>query len=196
MRSALPLRERKRLQKRSEILQAGRMLLASKGIAGVTVEEVSDLACVSKPTFYTHFDSKDDLLAHVAAGYMGRVLEFLDSLEKGISPEEKFACLARHLVKVRFGDGGPRFGPDPLPSRLLQHPAVKEAEAQLFERLDGLFSELAEKGLAPPGVPLQALTQAWVSLVRDVRYEAMLREGFLSLDELAEAWIHLFVRVP
>ena len=59
-------RER-RARTRSQILEAGAMLLAERPLAAVTVDSVVEAAGVAKGTFYYHFQSMDELAAAVGA---------------------------------------------------------------------------------------------------------------------------------
>jgi TetR/AcrR family transcriptional regulator, transcriptional repressor for nem operon len=49
-------------QRRADLLEAGRALFLSKGVAATSLEEITSRAGVSKGLFYTYFQSKDDLL--------------------------------------------------------------------------------------------------------------------------------------
>jgi AcrR family transcriptional regulator len=59
-------RER-RARTRGQLVQAAHVLLASRPIASVTVEDVTDLAGTSKGAFYSHFRGLEDLWGAVAA---------------------------------------------------------------------------------------------------------------------------------
>jgi TetR/AcrR family transcriptional regulator, transcriptional repressor for nem operon len=49
-------------QRRADLLEAGRTLFLSKGVAATSLEDITSRAGVSKGLFYTYFQSKDDLL--------------------------------------------------------------------------------------------------------------------------------------
>lgn len=194
MEKKAPLRERKRLEMRRRIVAVAVELLCSVGMAEFTLDEVAERANITKPTIYTHFESKDDLMGYVAAALMSRARENFESLDSGLPPEVKLATIAKRLVLYRFGKSGPKLGPESIPPGIFLHPAALEEEKKLFMNLEKIFAELTEKGMAPKGVPVSILAQAWVSLIRDVRYERLLKEGHFSVEELAQAWISLFVR--
>lgn len=56
-------RTRRRESTRARILSAAAEVFYQKGIAPVNMDEVAEVAQVSKPTLYSHFRSKDDLVA-------------------------------------------------------------------------------------------------------------------------------------
>jgi TetR/AcrR family transcriptional regulator, transcriptional repressor for nem operon len=49
-------------QRRADLLEAGRTLFLSKGVAATSLEDITRGAGVSKGLFYLYFQSKDDLL--------------------------------------------------------------------------------------------------------------------------------------
>ena len=61
--AALPRRERERHMRRSEMLRAARQLLAEKGFAGATLEEIAHRAEFGKGTLYNYFPGgKEEIL--------------------------------------------------------------------------------------------------------------------------------------
>jgi AcrR family transcriptional regulator len=49
-------------QRRADLLEAGRTLFLTKGVAAASLEDITSRAGVSKGLFYLYFRSKDDLL--------------------------------------------------------------------------------------------------------------------------------------
>jgi len=49
-------------ERRADLLEAGRTLFLSKGVAATSLEDITSRAGVSKGLFYLYFQSKDDLL--------------------------------------------------------------------------------------------------------------------------------------
>ena len=56
------LREKKRASTRESLLEAARKLFVVHGYDFTTVDQIAENAMVSKPTYYTHFRSKEDIL--------------------------------------------------------------------------------------------------------------------------------------
>jgi TetR/AcrR family transcriptional regulator len=61
-KTELSRRERERLRHRDEILQAARLIVAKKGIDGLTIEEIARKAEFAVGSIYRYFASKEDLL--------------------------------------------------------------------------------------------------------------------------------------
>lgn len=62
--SATPsLAERKRVAMRQRIATAAAQLVASRGLAGATVDRIADTADIGRATFFRYFNSKEDAVA-------------------------------------------------------------------------------------------------------------------------------------
>lgn len=57
--------ERQRLRTRRLLLDAGRTLIAAKGVAGLRIQEITEEADVALGSFYNYFQSKEELLEAV-----------------------------------------------------------------------------------------------------------------------------------
>ena len=53
------------VQRRSQLIDVGRGLIAARGLDGTTIEEIAACAGVSKPVIYEHFGSKEGLYTQV-----------------------------------------------------------------------------------------------------------------------------------
>lgn len=79
------LREKKKASTKESLLNAAEKLFRERGYGDTTVDQIAELAQVSKVTFYGYFKAKDDLLI----GLHNRVLE--SALERINQPEHKNA---------------------------------------------------------------------------------------------------------
>jgi AcrR family transcriptional regulator len=57
--------ERQRLRTRRLLLDAGRTLIAAKGVAGLRIQDITEEADVALGSFYNYFQSKEELLEAV-----------------------------------------------------------------------------------------------------------------------------------
>jgi AcrR family transcriptional regulator len=57
--------KRRHAQSFENLVQAGLAVIGQRGLYETTVEHITEAADVGKGTFYAHFDSKEDLIAHL-----------------------------------------------------------------------------------------------------------------------------------
>jgi AcrR family transcriptional regulator len=70
-------------ERREQLLDVGRALLAAKGYDGTSIEEIAQRAGVSKPVVYEHFGGKEGLYAVVVDREMDRLLTRMTSTLSG-----------------------------------------------------------------------------------------------------------------
>jgi AcrR family transcriptional regulator len=86
-------------QRREQLLDVGRALLAAKGFDGTSIEEIAHRAGVSKPVVYEHFGGKERLYAIVVDQEMDRLLNRITSaLTGGTHPRELLERAATALL--------------------------------------------------------------------------------------------------
>jgi AcrR family transcriptional regulator len=66
-------------QRRQQLLDVARTLLAEKGFDATSVEEIAHRAAVSKPVVYAHFGGKEGIYAVVVDREMRHLLEKIES---------------------------------------------------------------------------------------------------------------------
>lgn len=84
-RNTAPQLSARRTQTRQRLMEAAVQVFAEKGIAGATVEELSEAAGFTRGAFYSNFDSKDELcfalMRSVAASALAAVETALAGIE-------------------------------------------------------------------------------------------------------------------
>jgi AcrR family transcriptional regulator len=95
------LRQRRRELLREEILEATHMLMAERGYAATSMDELAARVGVSKPTLYNQFPTKEDLVAAMAAKLFERVFADL-AAAPGQSPFERLLALLHTVVRIQL----------------------------------------------------------------------------------------------
>lgn len=89
-RAVLPLsvgrRERRAAETRVRLFRCTLKLIAQRGLANVTVEDITEAADVGKGTFFNYFASKDHVLGVMAEIQLGRVHEAAVKAAEGRFP--------------------------------------------------------------------------------------------------------------
>ncbi len=105
---ALPITERGRSTRR-RIVSAAREVVAEKGAAGASLDEVGALASASRSQLYHYFDDKDDLLRAVAEATNDIVIDGQRDLFAGLNTWDGLVRWTDFLVGLqeqRGGEGG------------------------------------------------------------------------------------------
>jgi AcrR family transcriptional regulator len=89
------LRERKKRRTRDALSTAAITLFLERGFDNVSVAEIAAAAEVSKPTLFTYFASKEDLVLHRIADHEGEAARVVRDRPAGTSP---LAALEAHVV--------------------------------------------------------------------------------------------------
>jgi TetR/AcrR family transcriptional regulator, transcriptional repressor for nem operon len=87
-------------QRRADLLEAGRALFTSKGVAATSMEDITSRAGVSKGLFYLYFRSKDDLLQALQDQFSA---ELADRLRAATDPVGDWGARLDACVEVIFG---------------------------------------------------------------------------------------------
>ncbi|SNQ52211.1 TetR family transcriptional regulator [Frankia canadensis] len=90
------LRERRKQRTRDALSAAAIALFLERGFDDVSVAEIAAAAEVSKPTLFTYFPSKEDLVLHRVADHQGEQARMVRRRAPGESP---LAALERHFVE-------------------------------------------------------------------------------------------------
>ena len=82
MEEKVTRQKRKKNKTHKSIMHAAKYLFDQKGINNVTVDEISELADISRSTFFTHFNSIDDLLIEIANQEIEDLIEVVSKEQK------------------------------------------------------------------------------------------------------------------
>ena len=119
IQKAAPLRsrrERKKLETRATILAAARKCFSRKSVNDTRLEEIADLADVSRGTLFNYFPSKTDLVVAILAENNQIFVEMIRSING------KYSSLAERLEHI-FVDSGQRLIEAAVLTRRLLEPS-------------------------------------------------------------------------
>lgn len=95
----LSRRERKKIESRARILKAARALFQGKGYDNTSIEEIAEMADVSKSTFFNYFPTKESLLDGIAADEVEEIEHLIEADLVGVeSPVEKIRIALKHFA--------------------------------------------------------------------------------------------------
>ena len=93
---------RKGEEKRQELLNAAEKLFCAKGYEGTSVQDILNVAEMSKGGFYHHFASKEDVIKALCARRAERALAYTeDALSKAESSMGRINAVLRGFMPLR-----------------------------------------------------------------------------------------------
>lgn len=95
------LRERRKALLRDEILEATHQLMAERGYAAMSMDDLAARVGVSKPTLYNQFPTKDDLVAAMAMQLIERTFSHV-AAESTASPLERLLRFLHTSVSLQI----------------------------------------------------------------------------------------------
>ena len=97
--TATDRKQRRKEQRRAEIIDAAEKLFYQKGFDGVTMDEIADAVELSKGSLYVYFRSKDSLFfAIVDRVHRDYYRQFMENLDESASGGEQIRSMIRCLV--------------------------------------------------------------------------------------------------
>jgi AcrR family transcriptional regulator len=156
------LRERREQMLLESITDAAKALMAEKGYAGMSVEELATRAGISKPTLYSRFPGgKDEIVVNIVVSHMQRMIGALTAAP-GESPLRQLTHFLRRALEIQCDDGGaPLRIITPELIHLLQ---TNEACNAIMRHVDatviGLFKQAQAQGEIDPS--LDPVTLSWL----------------------------------
>lgn len=91
-------RERRREETSQRLLDAAVRLFASRGIAGTTVEEITEAADVGKGTFFNYFPSKEHVLIALAQRQVGKIAAAASHIDPKVSIRDQIRAVVHQLA--------------------------------------------------------------------------------------------------
>jgi AcrR family transcriptional regulator len=77
--------DRRRIRTRAALLSAGRALLATRDIDGISIDEIVAAADVAKGSFYNHFGDKDAFAREIGGAVRRQVEQAVSAANTGVS---------------------------------------------------------------------------------------------------------------
>jgi AcrR family transcriptional regulator len=173
------LRERRKQLLREEILEAARGLLSEKGYAAMSMDELASQVGISKPTLYTYFPNKDDLVVTAAVREMERFLSLIESDWGGQSPLQRLMRIMRKFIQ--FHDEKDRMQPQSWTPELFQLLCSREEALGCLRRIDAAIANLVRaaitSGEVDPQLDPPTVASAFFALASSLRHVRFTRAG-------------------
>ncbi len=173
---------------REKMIQAAQALMLSRGYPATTVDEICEMAGVSKGSFYHFFHSKEDMGLAVLEAFQARNDRLIaDGPQAGVAdPVERALALVDHLIAA----AGEMWGSGCLLGNVAldlaeTNPTIRQDVSDRFRRVAAGLSEgmvpLAAEAGVPDGPSAQELAEQFIIVV----------EGALVLAKAHKDWSYI-----
>jgi AcrR family transcriptional regulator len=139
------LRERRRQLLREEIIEAARELMGEKGHEMMGMDEVAAHAGISKPTLYSHFATKEELVLTVAMQKMEQIVTVLEAGDNGLSPLKRLSLVLHKTITFQVDEHSTTIRP--WKPELFQFLCHHETSSAMLDRIDERIVSLAEAAI-------------------------------------------------
>ncbi|MCW3016196.1 MAG: putative TetR family transcriptional regulator, partial [Solirubrobacterales bacterium] len=94
-----------RARVRGTLVATARALIAENGVAGLRVSDITERADVAFGTFYTHFDTKDDVIEAIVAESVQGLAERIAGMAATFEdPAEQASAALRSFIRLAYDD--------------------------------------------------------------------------------------------
>jgi AcrR family transcriptional regulator len=172
------LRERRKQLLRDEILDAARDLLSVKGYAAMSMEELAAQVGISKPTLYSHFPTKDDIVVATAVREMERFIALIESDANGQTPFQRLLFVMRKFLHFHAEKESMELRS--WTPELFQLLCSREDALGCLRRIDAAIIALVHAGIGSgeidPQLDPPTVTSAFFALSSALRHARFTRE--------------------
>jgi AcrR family transcriptional regulator len=95
--------ERQRERTRRQLLDAGRTLIAAKGVPGLRIQEITEQADIALGSFYNYFPSKEDFLeAVITESFSDLASATISNVDDATDPAEVVALANLRVIQLAY----------------------------------------------------------------------------------------------
>jgi len=121
------------------MLDAGRSLIAAKGVAGLRIQEITETADVALGSFYNYFESKDEFLEAIITESLSELAATtVGTADDTVDPADVVALASLRIIRLAYTE--PDF------ARLVAN--ISHADALFGRALHPYAREAVERGIA------------------------------------------------
>lgn len=184
------------METRKKLLKAGKRLICKKGLANTAITEITEAAGVSKGTFYTYFDRKEDIVFELSRDMFGEILEEAKSFEGDF-----IAKLSHYMVNFStyIEQGGVKLSQEWVKN--VVNPDLVENEYDKgklqydLSSVSQLISFGMAEGLLKSDVPVKSLAEMIVDLLYGEMLCWNMSGGAYSLKERTQSFCDSYLQV-
>lgn len=180
------------------IIKVASRLIAEKGFAKVSMNDIVEASGISKGGIYWHFKSKDDIIIAIVESIFQQQMAFLETvLAKNGRADEYLLQLMDMIIDsfVQF----PSDIPSPLDiySLAIRHPILKHQLAKFFKDYQNHFTTIIEQGVHEGIFDVDDIQQTafiFMSMVEGIILVNSMTQDAEALSGALESATRLFIK--
>jgi AcrR family transcriptional regulator len=141
----ISLRERRRQLLYDEILTAVGEMLGEKGYSAMSMDELAARVGISKPTLYSIFPTKEDLLVETVVHGMDRVAAVIQADQTQRSPLQQLTFILRTVIQMQVSKGA--LSPRPWSPEVFQLVCMREEVVERMRANEAVLVDLIRQGI-------------------------------------------------
>jgi AcrR family transcriptional regulator len=139
------LRERRRQLLYEEILTAVGQLLGEKGYSAISMDELAARVGISKPTLYSIFPTKEDLLVETIVHGMDRMAAAIQADQTPRTPLQQLIFILRTVIQMQVSKGA--LSPRPWSPEVFQLVCTREEVLERMRSNEAVLIDLIRQGI-------------------------------------------------
>jgi len=141
----ISLRERRRQLLYDEILTAVGEMLSEKGYSAMSMDDLAARVGISKPTLYSIFPTKEDLLVETIVHGMDRLSAVILADQVQRSPLQRLMFILRTVIQMQVSKGA--LTPRPWSPEVIQLVCMREEVVERMRANETTLVELIQQGI-------------------------------------------------
>lgn len=174
------LKEKQFELRENMILDVATDVLMQKGISVTTLDDVIAEVGISKPTFYQHFKSKEDLFTSVIRRAIKEATEMLYELERTLPADEAVRAMIDWALHKHFEQADLCYYDLVGTLSVLANDSLRAPKLAMTVAFGKLIERAQLEGKARQGIPAILLAQIILSVFKDSGYQDILSEGLID----------------
>lgn len=153
-----PVRDKQKEETRKRLYQAAIEIFARDGVHACRIEDIAQLADVSRAAFYFHFPSKDDVLLELLRESEDFVCAEVDALPANASLKSLLETFITATARFWLDDRRQKVVTDMFTVSLRRNSLALDREAEQVRAVMGRrFQTVADRGELSPLIPAEML---------------------------------------
>ncbi len=196
-KTKLTMRQKNALETKRKLYESAMILFQKKGYHAVSIDEIVTLAGTSKGSFYTHFESKTDVIMTFFNNYDNHYLKFHGKLAACGTAMEKLLCFVENMFVLSRDTMGfdliyVVYGAQ-LSKKNKDNSRIIDKTRPLYQIMYEIMENGQRSGEFRNDISADTLVQMAIRSMRGTLYDWCLYNGEFDLIEAGVIYFRVFI---